>query len=482
MMDPRTSRVLCALCFLAAAVAGWFLPSGADAAGGKPVKSKVARQAVPDQKSKEDALPPADLDEEVVALEAMKEEDQQIAALRSAERLFRRNPADALRFAQWMRRKWPEMDRIHTSDWTLLSPTIHTTDDKRLYGLYGFHGLEQLLRDPQSMLEGKNKQLPWNFINMAARQNPEAFLAMIGPHLSGPMAKDLFAYWPSSVLRGDPAIPFDGPLKECLLTEIASGPQGAAAADSMGLLMGMRDLNQQEMVSVMKSILARQDIMAGAGSQSMESLAWRVARSNPEQIVSLLEGSGKYRERILAGLVRADVEFSRIKAALLPEEQAHYLIERLGNNPRRSQEDVDVAVVAAFAATGETAAKESKALVETLTAGAFNPAMGLQSALQQPTGAARDAFISALVAKWAAVDVVGASAALAALPAGTVPDSAVAGIMTEIRSDPQAVITWAGRMNDRDEGRKAALKAVEDAPVSLQKQLGEQVARLWPAP
>jgi hypothetical protein len=54
--------------------------------------------------------------------------------------------------------------------------------------------------------------------------------------------------------------------------------------------------------------------------------------------------------------------------------------------------------------------------------------------------------------------------------------------MSEIRSDPRAVITWAGRMSDRDEGRKAALKAVEDAPVNLQRQLGEQVARLWPAP
>jgi hypothetical protein len=409
---------------------------------------------------------------EQVAVAAIPDEDQRHqAALRLAERVFRRDPADVPRFARWMRQLFPEESARHSSEWTLIRPQRRSKDPDALDAIVAPFAFAVMVADPETVQE--NGKTPFYLADQAGAADPKQFLALLDGVMSDDCRAGVFANYPSEAHA-------NAELRDRLLQEVANGKGCRSALESSGFRLVAEHLKPAEASALLASAASTmEDGLADIKSSNVMHLTMQALRDGPESVLRCLPAGGSGRHWMLKACAASAVSPDAIPG-LTAVERAAYLSEHLASSTTMTATDVKAAVDAIESLPGPDAMAAARQLVQSIVSDRGDPtaALGAAAGFQNPL--ARSAFMETLVRQWAEADVVGASEALSRLPRGSMPDAAIAALVGEIHSDPVAAVVWAERMSSRASGLELARKVLADSPSSQHDVVSRTIGKLWP--
>jgi hypothetical protein len=368
---------------------------------------------------------------------------KRVKALRPVfERVFRASPALALEVAGEMKAAWPELRGATASAWDLAHAM--SGDASGDLGCLT-HAAELSEAAKRGMVPASASQTG----NTAAFEtNPKQWLADMRA-LKGAAGVDKVIEVLSA--KDGAQESFVTLIDESDLKRVASG-----TAEGGGVQWAL--LASHFSVDQTSTFLDALPASVNAGTNSIVMAArWKLVRTAPDKAMELLKAPnlsddvrlslfGALADSAPPGFAPAVEDFG----GLTPVETAMLTCAAL-RGTRGSSGQAESLAANALAEAGnlgpggsEVAERVGRYFLEVEN----QPATALRLGLSLPPGDLRDSFMTTVVTKWAKADVVGASAALAA-PEGAVPDSAIASLIKEIHSDPEATFTWVMRIQDQ---------------------------------
>jgi len=254
-------------------------------------------------------------------------------------------------------------------------------------------------------------------------------------------------------------------LTESDLLRIATG----TSDDSGRVLSHLAAHFSTNQIETMLKAISGTHLNAGTANAVMAA-RFTLAREAPAQAMRLLKepnlNTGVRAALIEALAGAAPQGYTPLQedyAGLTPKEEALLKFAALrGSSNHAADSQSDTLAISVFNAA-ERLGPDGKAVMERVSRYFLEirnqPEAVLLVGQAMKPGELRDGFITDAVAQWAQTDVVGASAALAASGPGTVPDSAISALISEIHADPDATFTWA--MWIQDPARRASVIAAE---------------------
>lgn len=283
----------------------------------------------------------------------------------------------------------------------------------------------------------------------------------------------LYSNWPVEALQ-------DEKLTLRMYSEIESGKNAAAILNSPAFYIASHDLDSGTALALVIRLSGNAEAFNACRGQGLRALVTKACLADPAVALGLLEVKSDNKDDILRAIAAAGAELPSGTYVLSDKEKAIFTTERLVNSINMNSETVSNSLEAVTRLTQEDAMEFEKPLLRFFLEECNQPKAAFSAISNLPLGSVRNRLLEKLVADWASVDVIGASETLAAQPQNSVTDTAIAGLVKEIRGDPEAVVAWANRMASRDTGRAIALQAVAQAPPPQREAITRIVDQLWP--
>lgn len=397
--------------------------------------------------------------QELVSEPDIKKRAESIRPL--VERAFRRSPAEALKLAGEIQAAWPEPGlKACSSLWQILH-AISRAGDGGLGALTAsaeWSDCAQRGKLPDSANQPESQAAPMNSSG-AFETNPKRWLSdmLALKNAAGLSALQVISFMDEAHRA------FASAITDADMLAVAKGPYDD---ERMALVSLSYYLEPAKITNYLRAISTAE--VTGVNSTLIKASSRRLAAAAPGEALQVMRTPGlnaDARRALLEALAdSAPSGYSPSQedfADLTPKERALLSCAALrGNGATGEQaESLATAALSACAALGSEGTAVAKQVQHYFLEIQNQPEAALRAGVAMQPGEARDGYLSEMVARWAAVDVVGASASLAAAPQGTVPDAAIASLISEIHGDPDATFAWALRIQDT--ARRSELIAAE---------------------